>query len=190
MRTSAPAVFAAGDVCCTTTLEQASAQWFQMRLWTQVLPSIHSLSATLHLPCTCPQQQTAKKLIILSGGGHSAAFALHVLILRSTYALPISTTLHLPRTCPQQQTVKDFVLCVAAALPLHYMYIFGSSLSYAQHWRAGLVDCLFLRFTSCQGVRHEAVLSAYMLWLMLFRNCQLGQGKYLLVTKHVLCPIR
>lgn len=35
METSVPNVFAAGDVCCAKALEQASAHWFQMRLWTQ-----------------------------------------------------------------------------------------------------------------------------------------------------------
>jgi NAD(P)H-nitrite reductase large subunit len=35
MQTSVPGVFAAGDVCCAKALEQASAHWFQMRLWTQ-----------------------------------------------------------------------------------------------------------------------------------------------------------
>jgi thioredoxin reductase len=37
VQTSSPGVFAAGDVCCAKALEQASAHWFQMRLWTQVV---------------------------------------------------------------------------------------------------------------------------------------------------------
>jgi Pyridine nucleotide-disulphide oxidoreductase len=45
MQTSVPGVFAAGDVCCAKALEQASAHWFQMRLWTQV--SCQSSARTL-----------------------------------------------------------------------------------------------------------------------------------------------
>jgi Pyridine nucleotide-disulphide oxidoreductase len=41
MQTSAPGIFAAGDVCCAKALEQASAHWFQMRLWTQVMGQLN-----------------------------------------------------------------------------------------------------------------------------------------------------
>ena len=49
MQTSVPGVFAAGDVCCAKALEQASAHWFQMRLWTQVMRQPARALLFLHL---------------------------------------------------------------------------------------------------------------------------------------------
>lgn len=79
MRTSAPAVFAAGDACCAATLEQASAQWFQMRLWTQVsIRSTHTLPCCIRLRLLNSRQQM---YCIVGAGGYSPAFPLHVLTL-------------------------------------------------------------------------------------------------------------
>lgn len=61
LETSCASVFAAGDVCCASALERASAQWFQMRLWTQAR-TMGKYAALCMFNATAPPEK-----VLLSG---------------------------------------------------------------------------------------------------------------------------